>query len=119
MKSPYGLDILDNCTTCSVREQHLFCNLSPSAVQRLNDITSPAIYPRAAMLFIEGQQGRGAFVLCTGKAKLSTTSREGKTVITKSRTRRPAGTNRIPYLASTTTEPQTIIRLMRKSGLWD
>jgi hypothetical protein len=55
MKSPYGLDILDNCTTCSVREQHLFCNLSPSAVKRLNDITSPAIYPRAAMLFIEGQ----------------------------------------------------------------
>jgi CRP/FNR family transcriptional regulator len=66
-----------------VREQHLFCNLSPSAVQRLNDITSPAVYPRAAMLFIEGQQGRGVFVLCAGKVKLSTTSREGKTIITK------------------------------------
>lgn len=83
MKSPYGLTIIDNCTTCPVREQHLLCNLSPSAVQRLNDITSPAVYPRAAMLFIEGQQGRGVFVLCTGKAKLSTTSREGKTIITK------------------------------------
>jgi CRP/FNR family transcriptional regulator len=82
MKSPYGLNILDNCMTCPVREQHLFCNLSPSAVQRLNDITSPAIYPRAAMLFIEGQQGRGVFVLCAGKAKLSTTSREGRTIIT-------------------------------------
>jgi CRP/FNR family transcriptional regulator, cyclic AMP receptor protein len=66
-----------------VREQHLFCNLSPSAVQRLNDITSPAVYPRGAMLFIEGQQGRGTFVLCTGKAKLSTASRGGKTIITK------------------------------------
>jgi CRP/FNR family transcriptional regulator, cyclic AMP receptor protein len=83
MKSPYGLTILDNCTTCPVREQHLFCNLSPSAVQRLNDITSGAVYPRAAVLFIEGQQGRGIFVLCSGKAKLSTTSREGKTLITK------------------------------------
>ena len=83
MKSPYGLNILDNCVTCPVREQHLFCNLSPSAVQRLNDITSPAVYPRSAMLFIEGQLGRGVFVLCTGKAKLSTTSREGKTLITK------------------------------------
>jgi len=83
MKSPYGLNILDDCTTCPVREQHLFCNLSPSAVQRLNDITSAAVYPRAAMLFIEGQQGRGVFVLCTGKAKLSTTSREGRTIITK------------------------------------
>jgi CRP-like cAMP-binding protein len=82
MKSPYGLNILDNCMTCPVRVQHLFCNLSPSAVQRLNEITSAAVYPRDAMLFIEGQQGRGAFVLCTGKAKFSTTSREGKTIIT-------------------------------------
>jgi len=35
------------------------------------------------MLFIEGQQPRGVFVLCAGKAKLSTSSREGKTIITK------------------------------------
>ena len=83
MKSPYGLDILDNCMTCPVREHHLFCNLSPPMVQRLNDITSSAIYPRGAMLFMEGQQGRGAFVLCSGKAKLSTTSRDGRTIITK------------------------------------
>ena len=83
MKSPYGLDILDNCITCPVREKHIFCNLSPPMVQRLNDITSSAIYPRGAMLFMEGQQGRGAFVLCTGKAKLSTTSRDGRTIITK------------------------------------
>jgi CRP/FNR family transcriptional regulator len=34
-------------------------------------------------LFIEGQQGRGVFVLCSGKAKLFTTSRTGKTIITK------------------------------------
>jgi CRP/FNR family transcriptional regulator, cyclic AMP receptor protein len=82
MKSPYGLDILENCMTCPVREQHIFCNLSPSMVQRLNDITSSAIYPRGAMLFMEGQQGRGAFVLCTGKAKLSATARDGRTIIT-------------------------------------
>jgi CRP/FNR family cyclic AMP-dependent transcriptional regulator len=35
------------------------------------------------MLFIEGQQPRGVFVLCTGKVKLSTSSTEGKTIITK------------------------------------
>jgi len=35
------------------------------------------------MLFLEGQQARGVFVLCMGKAKLSTSSREGKTIITK------------------------------------
>src|SRR5208283_3743185 len=47
------------------------------------EIRSTAVYPRSAMLFIEGQQPRGDFVLCTGKAKLSTSSSEGKTVITK------------------------------------
>ena len=35
------------------------------------------------MLFIEGQQPRGIFVLCGGKAKLSTSSSEGRTIITK------------------------------------
>lgn len=83
MRAPYGLNILDNCVTCPVRGEHLFCNLSLQAAQRLNEIKSTAVYPKGAMLFIEGQQSRGVFVLCTGKAKLSTTSRDGKTIITK------------------------------------
>src|ERR1051325_4308251 len=83
MRAPYGLNILDNCLTCPVREEHLFCNLSPQAGQRLNDIKSTAVYPKGAMLFIEGQQPRGVFILCSGKVKLSTSSREGKTIITK------------------------------------
>jgi len=83
MQAPYGLNILDNCLTCPVRGEHLFCNLSLQAGQRLNEIKSTAVYPKGAMLFIEGQQPRGVFVLCTGKVKLSTTSRDGKTIITK------------------------------------
>ncbi len=83
MRAPYGLNILDNCITCPVREEHLFCNLPPAAVQKLNEIKSTAVYPKSAMLFIEGQQPRGVFVLCTGKAKLSTSSAEGKTIITQ------------------------------------
>jgi CRP/FNR family transcriptional regulator len=83
MRAPYGLNILDNCVTCPVRGERLFCSLSLNASQRLNDVKSTAVYPRGAMLFIEGQQPRGVFVLCTGRVKLSTTSREGKTIITK------------------------------------
>jgi CRP/FNR family transcriptional regulator, cyclic AMP receptor protein len=83
MRAPYGLNILDNCLTCPMREEYLFCNLPMVALHRLNEIRSTAVYPRSAMLFIEGQQPRGVFVLCTGKAKLSTSSDEGKTVITK------------------------------------
>lgn len=83
MRAPYGLNILDNCLTCPVREEHLFCNLSPAALYQLNEIKSTAVYPKSAVLFIEGQQPRGVFVLCAGKAKLSTSSSEGKTLITK------------------------------------
>jgi CRP/FNR family transcriptional regulator, cyclic AMP receptor protein len=83
MRAPYGLNIIDTCATCPVREEHLFCNLSLPALQKLNEIKSTAVYPKSAMLFIEGQLPRGAFVLCTGKAKLFTSSREGKTVILK------------------------------------
>lgn len=78
----YG-DCRDNCLTCPVREEHLFCNLPTPALQKLNEIKSTAVYPKSAILFIEGQQPRGVFVLCTGKVKLSTTSSAGKTLITK------------------------------------
>lgn len=83
MRAPYGLTILDNCVTCPIREEHLFCNLPPAAVQELNEIKSTAVYPKAATLFIEGQAPRGVFVLCNGRAKLFTSSCAGKTLITK------------------------------------
>ena len=83
MRAPYGLNIIDNCLSCPVREEHLFCNLPLSAIERLNGIKSTAVYPKSTMLFIEGQQPRGVFVLCAGKAKLFTSSSDGKTIITK------------------------------------
>ncbi|MGA8621281.1 MAG: cyclic nucleotide-binding domain-containing protein, partial [Candidatus Sulfotelmatobacter sp.] len=83
MRAPYGLNIIDNCLSCPVREEHLFCNLPLPALKKLNEIKSTAVYPKSTTLFIEGQQPRGVFVLCAGKAKLFTSSSEGKTIITK------------------------------------
>lgn len=83
MIAPYGLRILDNCVSCPVKKARPFCNLPLPAAQRLNEIKSTAVYSKGTMLFLEGQRPRGVFVLCMGKAKLSTSSREGKTIITK------------------------------------
>jgi CRP/FNR family transcriptional regulator len=83
MIAPYGLKILDNCVSCPVKKMRPFCNLPLPAAERLHRIKSTAVYPKGAMLVMEGQQPRGVFVLCTGKAKLSTSSRDGKTIITK------------------------------------
>ena len=81
MKSPYGLEIIDNCVTCAERGHYLFCNLSDEAIQQLNKIKSVASYPRGATLFLEGQDARGIFILCHGRAKLSTSAADGKTII--------------------------------------
>lgn len=81
MRAPYSLEIIENCLSCAHREERLFCNLPPTAVESLAAITSSAVYPRGATLFVEGQAPRGVFILCSGKIKLSTTSADGRTLI--------------------------------------
>jgi len=83
MRAPYGLEIIENCVTCPHREDRLFCNLSPPALQRLAAITSAASYPKGATLFVEGQAARGVFILCSGRVKLSTSSIDGRTLIVR------------------------------------
>jgi CRP/FNR family transcriptional regulator, cyclic AMP receptor protein len=83
MNTPYGLNVIDSCVTCTLRRNQWFCGLSPDALKLLADVSHPAIYPGGALLFVEGQIPRGAYMLCSGKAKLSTTSRDGKVLILK------------------------------------
>ncbi len=81
MRAPYGLEIIESCLSCPHREDRLFCNLPPAALQGLSAITSAAAYPKGATLFVEGQSPRGVFILCAGRVKLSTSSADGKTLI--------------------------------------
>jgi len=81
VRAPYGLEIIDTCTNCPQRGDRLFCNLPPAAVERLAAITAPSTYPKGATLFVEGQSPRGVFILCSGRAKLSTASADGRTLI--------------------------------------
>lgn len=81
MPSPYGLDVIDSCLSCKLRQFYLFCHLSPDSVKQLEEIKSTVSYPKGAVLFVAGQQPRGVFILCQGRAKLSTSSSDGRTVI--------------------------------------
>ncbi|HTQ87504.1 MAG TPA: Crp/Fnr family transcriptional regulator [Candidatus Solibacter sp.] len=83
MKTPYGLKVIDNCLNCPVHTQRLFCNLSPGALGELDSISSSATYPRGAVLFVEGQQPRGVFIICTGRVKLTASAADGKSVIVR------------------------------------
>ena len=81
MAMPYNFRIIEDCTKCTFREQRLFCDLPKPALTRLQDIKATAVYPKGALLCLEGQPARGIYVLCTGRAKLTTTSAEGKSII--------------------------------------
>lgn len=83
MITPYGLPIVEDCMRCPLRKESWFCQLSSELLKSFSASSHLATYPGGAILFIEGQMPRGAFVLCSGKVKLSTTSREGKVLILK------------------------------------
>ncbi len=81
MQTPYGLRIIEDCIACPLREDRIFCDLSPTGIQKLSAITSSATYPKGAFLFVEGQPPRGVFIICSGRVKLSAASSDGKTMI--------------------------------------
>ncbi len=83
MNTPYGLPVVENCLTCRLRQSGWFCQLSDDLLRSFNTSSHLATYPGGALLFVEGQRPRGAFVLCSGKVKLSTTSKEGKVLVLK------------------------------------
>jgi CRP/FNR family transcriptional regulator len=83
MNTPYGLEMSENCVSCKLRKGHWFCSLSSGVLQPFSTASHLSTYPGAAILFVEGQMPRGAFILCSGKVKLSTTSRDGKVLIIK------------------------------------
>ena len=83
VRSPYGLEVIQSCLTCPVREESLFCNLGPAPLAALNAIRRTTLYPKGALLFVEGQPCRGLFVLCSGKAKLAASSQSGRSVIVR------------------------------------
>jgi CRP/FNR family cyclic AMP-dependent transcriptional regulator len=77
----YNFQIIEDCLHCTFREHRVFCDLPRDALIRLQSIKATSVYPKGTMLCLEGQAPRGIYVLCTGKAKISTTSSEGKSII--------------------------------------
>src|SRR5689334_16490103 len=63
------------------RPKAFFQGLSENTVQAFEQIRFTMTYPEGSILFSEGEQPRGVFVLCQGYAKLSLSSSEGKTLI--------------------------------------
>ena len=81
MRTPYGLDIIESCLMCPLRHDRIFCDLPLRDLEALQAMSSLATYPKGSVLFVEGQESRGVFILCNGRVKLSAGSADGKSLI--------------------------------------
>jgi CRP/FNR family cyclic AMP-dependent transcriptional regulator len=83
MRTPYGLEIIESCVGCKASRDGFFCRLSPPVLRAVDLVSHHSVMPAGALLFVEGQTTRGLFILCSGKVKLSTSSKDGKVLILK------------------------------------
>jgi len=82
MRTPYGLDVIESCMGCKASREDFFAFLTGAAeVNRRSQLPQCDAFRCAAVR--RGQTPRGVYVLCSGKVKLSTTSKEGKVLILK------------------------------------
>jgi len=82
-RTPYGMEIADDCATCPMRKDGFFCQMKPETLADFQKIKFTSLYPAAAVLFVEGQVPRGVYMLCKGRVKLTMASPSGKTVIVR------------------------------------
>jgi CRP/FNR family transcriptional regulator, cyclic AMP receptor protein len=73
----------EDCLHCEHRHLRMFCNLTPEALADYDGIGIMMNHARGARLFSEGDTARNVFVICFGQVKISSTSRDGKTMILK------------------------------------
>lgn len=81
MNSPYGFPVIDSCLNCSVQKSGYSCTFSAGLRSEFDRCSHPATYPEKATLMVESQPPHGVYILCAGQVKLTSTSKEGKSVI--------------------------------------
>jgi CRP/FNR family transcriptional regulator, cyclic AMP receptor protein len=73
--------IQHNCRDCKLRSAGFFCDLSQPSLEAFESLKITNTYPKGAAIFSEGQPANGIYMLCHGRVKLSTCSRDGKVII--------------------------------------
>jgi CRP/FNR family transcriptional regulator len=69
------------CDNCRLKESGFVCHLTAAASKEFESIKISTSYPAGARLFMENEPAKGVYLLCSGKVKLSVSSKGGKTLI--------------------------------------
>lgn len=72
---------MSKCLNCPHSGKHAFCSFGPEARAFLETNSIAMEYPRGSAMFREGDPCNAVFVMCSGKVKVSATSKEGRTMI--------------------------------------
>jgi CRP/FNR family transcriptional regulator, cyclic AMP receptor protein len=83
VRSHCGLKVVESRAAPLARQGESFSRALVDGLRELDIIVPPISYPKAAVLFLEGQKACGIFAVCSGQVKLSTSSPDGKTMILK------------------------------------
>ena len=70
-----------DCHQCELRMRGMFCSLNAETLLSYEAIGTQIAHRKGVKLFEEETPCTGVFVLCSGRVKLSCTSREGKTLL--------------------------------------
>ncbi len=74
---------LCDCNHCEYRSLRMFCNLDAKALGEFNSLGINSEAATGAILFEEETPVSSVYVVCHGRVKLFSTSRQGKTLILK------------------------------------
>lgn len=81
MNSSGSLAIQHKCETCDLRSESFFCDLRETNLKVFESLKITNAYPKGSTLFMQGQPSNGVYILCQGRVKLSTCSKDGKVII--------------------------------------
>lgn len=112
------------CQDCASRGKHLFCSMDGAAIEKFDNIGTVVQFNRGATIFREGDTCGSVHVLCSGRVKLSATSREGRTLILKiARAGEVLGLSAAlanqPYEVTAETVEPCRLKTIRRQGLLD
>jgi len=83
MPSAHGLRIVDRCVVCELRNESFFCSLPAAVLQEFEKLKVSMLFRKGTLLFSEGEKPGGIHMLCQGEVRLSTTLRDGRSVVLK------------------------------------
>lgn len=81
MQALNNIKIQHKCLDCKMRSNNFFCSLQDNNLKIFESLKITNAYPKGSTLFMQGQNANGVYILCQGKVKISTCSRDGKVII--------------------------------------